>query len=253
MVLTLYVDDSGKSDQSPVQVLAGYLSTDERWAVFSKEWTALLDEAGLDAFRMADAWRLARRYRSNGPLARDSLIVRAVECIKRHAQMAFVSSLPFSGFQEYLDLKGDHAHPLGRPYFVGFYSLLWQVYKHAHLYRADQRIEIVLDEQGGESQRYVLSAMSEFRRLASEKLSHLDIPTPRFKRDQDVPPLQAADMLAWLVRRDALNASKGVDRSKRVENLILGEALSMPYEMLIFDQKRLEVASNQMLRSLGLP
>jgi hypothetical protein len=250
LMLTLYVDDSGKPDQSPVQVLAGYLSTAERWASFSKEWQQLLDDAGLDAFRMSEAWRLARKYQHKGSLNRDHLIVRAVECIKRHVEMAFVSSIPFDGFSRHLDVAQDHSHPLGRPYFYGFYALLTQVYQHAFEKRANQPLEVIFDEQGGESSQYVLSAMDQFRKLAGEHFTDLVIPRPHFQNDKRALPIQAADLLAWLVRRDAVNARRRVDRSKRLENLILGEALSMPNSIVVWDEKRLEFASNHLLATL---
>lgn len=250
-MLQLYIDDSGKKDQSPVQVLAGYLSTTERWATFANEWQGLLDEAGVDAFRMAEAWRMARKFRNRGPLRRDHLIVQMIECIKRHAEMAFVSSIPFDGFHRYLDVKQDHSHTLGRPYFCGFYSLLTQVYNHAFHRYADQQLEIVFDEQGGESAQYVLSAMSEFRRLASQRFGDLIIPTPTFQNDKYALPLQAADMLAWLMRRDALNAARGVDRSGRLENLLLGEALSMPKSVVVWNEERLRLASDNLTRRLS--
>ena len=250
LMLRLYIDDSGKPDQSPVQVLAGYLSTAERWAVFSNEWQKLLDEAGLDAFRMVEAWRMARKYAERGSLKRDHLIVRMVECIKRHAEMAFVTSVPFEGFHYYLDAKQDYSHPLGRPYFFGFYALLVQVYNYAFQRRADQRLEIIFDEQGGESEQYVLSAMTEFRRIAGQHFCDLVIPTPGFQNDKDALPLQAADMLAWLVRRDATNGARGIDRSGCLENMILGEALSMPNSVSVWDEKQLKFASAHLVKSL---
>jgi len=251
LMLRLYVDDSGKTDQSPVQILAGYLSTAERWAAFSIEWQELLDEAGLDAFRMAAAWRLARPYWNRGPLRRDRLIVQMVDCIKRHVEMAFVSSVPFEGFDRYLDMtQKPYSHPLGRPYFMGFFAILMQVYEHAFQYRADQRIDVIFEEQGGESERYVLSAMESFRRIASQRYGDLVIPTPTFQNDKDALPLQASDMLAWLVRRDAVNAARGIDRSQCLESLILGEALSMPNKIFIWSENRLALASRYLGESL---
>ena len=103
------------------------------------------------------------------------------------------------------------------------------------------------------SEQFVLGAMYEFRRMAGQRFGDLVIPSPMFRPDHLAPPLQAADMLAWLVRRDASNGSKGVDRSNRLENILLGEALSMPYAKMIFDQPKLEAAARQMFASLGLP
>ncbi len=42
----IYIDDSGKSDQSPVLVLAGYLASDNRWEAFDLEWREILKRFG---------------------------------------------------------------------------------------------------------------------------------------------------------------------------------------------------------------
>ena len=76
------------------------------------------------------------------------------------------------------------------------------------------------------------------------------IPTPTFQDDRDVLPLQAADCLAWLVRRDAFDAKKRVDRSRAAANLMLGEALSMPHFTKIWDDASLEAASRLLLAAL---
>ena len=245
-LLRLFVDDSGKRKESPNLVLAGYLSTPERWAAFNKDWQSLLDNAGIDAFRMSQAWRLARPYRRRSSLERDHLIVQAVECIKRHVQMAFGISMPFDGFHSYLDVKDDHSHYLGRAYNAAFYSLLSSVYSYAHLYHADARLEIVFDEQGGEPTARILASMDEFRRIASNDFGDLVIPNPTFRSDSDTLPLQAADLLAWLLHRDAVNAKKGVDRSSLLENLILGEALSMQNKIDVWNRARFELASTDL-------
>jgi hypothetical protein len=250
-MLRLYVDDSGKEDHSPNLILAGYLSTVERWELFSKEWKKILDANRLDAFRMADAWRLARKYSHVGPLKRDQIVIQIIECIKKHAEMAFVSSVPFEGFHHFMDVKQDHTHSLGRPYFMNFYSLLVRFYKFAYQHKFDQAIEIIFDEQGGESKQFVLEGMEEFRRIAAKEFPGLVIATPTFQSDKDALPLQAADALAWLVRRDAYKLVKGVDRSKTIESLLLGEALSIPNDVVIWDEKKLSTASKAIIQYLN--
>ena len=44
MVLEGYVDDSGSSPDGNVFVLAGYISTAEKWAEFSSEWERICDQ-----------------------------------------------------------------------------------------------------------------------------------------------------------------------------------------------------------------
>ena len=38
MIASVYLDDSGTHDNSPCIALGGYISTPEKWQVFSREW-----------------------------------------------------------------------------------------------------------------------------------------------------------------------------------------------------------------------
>ncbi|TRL40142.1 DUF3800 domain-containing protein, partial [Rhizobium straminoryzae] len=89
----LYVDDSGKPDHSPVLVLAGYLSTSDRWDACTAEWRDILGSYQISAFHMSEAWRLAGNYNKIGPIRRNNLIIQLVECIKRHVLHAFVVAI----------------------------------------------------------------------------------------------------------------------------------------------------------------
>lgn len=242
LMLQVYIDDSGKPDQSEVQVLAGYLASAERWAAFSNEWQSILDENGIAEFHMSEAWRLSRRYQS--PLVRNALLVRLIECIQCYAEHAFVSSLPYDAYHHWFATKEAPQFRFLRPYFFGFHSVLTQVYQYAFHNRFNQRVEVIFDEQGGESQRLILNAMDEFRSIADREFPGLVIPTPSFQSDRDALPLQAADMLAWLVRRDALNLQRGREREQLPEALLLGKALSMPSSIVIWDETKIEAAAN---------
>lgn len=250
LMLKLYVDDSGKAGHSPVMVLAGYLAPAEQWAAFSNEWQALLDECGVPIFRMAEAWRLGVEWHHLGALGRDQLIARLIGCIRRHAKMAFVNSMPIEGFNHYLRVTEDPAHHLSRIYLVLFYSFLSRVYFHAYKYHFDQCVEIVFDEQGGESQKTILSMMDQFREIAGSNFRDLIIPTPAFRTDQDMIPLQAADMLAWLVRREAYNKSLDKDVDALPEQMLLTGALNMPRDVFVWTEDRLAAASQHLIDTL---
>jgi hypothetical protein len=63
-MLQAYIDDSGNDGKSPVFVLAGYVSTTEKWETFSDEWDAVLRPANgkqLDVLKMSDVFRNKKR------------------------------------------------------------------------------------------------------------------------------------------------------------------------------------------------
>ncbi len=248
-MLRVYIDDSGKRDQSQVQVLAGYMASAARWTAFSDEWKSILDSAGIDAFRMSEAWRLNRKYQAIGSLGRDTVIVRLVECIKRHTQYAFGSSIPFQSYDRWFDLGQAGQHRALRPYFFGFYTMLSQVYFVAQRSSMREKIEVVFDEQGGESQSFLLSNVEVFRDIVNSDFSDLIVPTPSFQNDKVALPLQAADLLAWLIRRDAFNAHAGRDRLKTPEAVLLGEALSVPRYVKIWNDQEIKRAAEHTARA----
>jgi hypothetical protein len=44
MALQGYFDDSGSHDQDPIFMVAGFVSTDEKWSYFSDKWQNKLNE-----------------------------------------------------------------------------------------------------------------------------------------------------------------------------------------------------------------
>jgi hypothetical protein len=64
MVLQGCFDDSGSADGQFLCVIAGFISTVEKWKAFSDAWQAKLDEyPGLRYFRMSDAMGLRAQFR----------------------------------------------------------------------------------------------------------------------------------------------------------------------------------------------
>lgn len=247
-MLKVYIDDSGKRDQSTVHVLAGYMAPADKWVAFTSEWISILSDHHVDAFRMADAWRLQRKYQKNGALARDSLIVRLAHCINRHVSFAFVSVLPYQSYDKWIAVPDIQARRPLRPYFFAFYAMLSQI----HLFKKNSQIpgqlEVIFDEQGGESQEFVLSALGEFEAASVDESPFASVPL--FRSDRDEIPLQAADMLAWLVRRDTFNRDKERDRSQLPESVLLRHVLSIPHYAHYWDERSLESASKHLLGAL---
>ena len=231
-MIRLYVDDSGKEGDSPVLVLAGYTSTAEKWSEFSNEWQSIIDDAGVAEFKMNDAWRLARPYRLIGPLRRDNIIVRCVECIKKHALSALATSIRFDDFHKYIDPIGDRSHSMGRAYYFSFFLMLTHVWRICET-KKSLDVEVIFDVQGGESEKYIMESFYKFREVSNLYGPDVIVNQPIFRASKTTLPLQASDMLAWLIRRDATNLYRGKDRSKCIENVILGEALSMPHAITI--------------------
>lgn len=227
MRLIAYFDDSGKVPDSPVQVIAGYVAPEAAWDEFTYEWRSILEACNIEAFRMAQAWRLSAEYRKLGPIGRDQLIVKLVESIKKYVEAAFAISVDLDAYSHWFCLEKSNELQAFRPYTHLFYKIQILLYDYLYNLRADCELEVVFDVQGGESEAKILAGMAEFRKLGATRWGELPVSTPSFQRDEVAVPIQAADLLAWLIRRDAMNASRQTDRTQLPESIILGEALSM--------------------------
>lgn len=246
----IYIDDSGKSDHSPVLVLAGYLSNNVRWNKLEIEWRAILADHKMTTFHAAEAWRRAYGSGLKVPLVRDSAFVKLLNCITSHVDHAFAVSIPFEGHEHWFQAKQFPELPSLRIYNMAFYGLMTQIHQYLYKRHFDKPVELIFDEQGGESAARVLSGMEEFRRLAATGFPGLNVSTPSFRSDDDCSGLQAADMLAWLLRRDAYNAIRQVDRKQTAEALMLGEALSMPSTIKIWSDSDLRLAAESVAKAV---
>jgi hypothetical protein len=57
-----YFDESGTHRRAPVTTVAGFVSTDERWADFDDSWRYVLQEFGLSVFHMKECAHFTGEY-----------------------------------------------------------------------------------------------------------------------------------------------------------------------------------------------
>jgi hypothetical protein len=78
-----YFDESGTHDNSVAVAFAGYSSSPEIWALFTKEWLAILDRYHLDFLHMAEFVARAEPFDKLDNDERLSLMTALVACINR--------------------------------------------------------------------------------------------------------------------------------------------------------------------------
>ena len=89
---------------------------------------------------------------------------------------------------------------LDRPYFLAFFSLARLVARIAHQVGYSEQVELLFDRQDNESKEHLIKEFEKFMRVAPPELAGL-LHTLRWEDDKSALPLQAADMLAWHLRR----------------------------------------------------
>jgi hypothetical protein len=196
-VLKAFVDDSG-SDDTKYFVMAGYVAPVSAWDGFDEQWCTVLDDnPTIPYFHAVEANSL----REDGAWAgiteqeRDSKIDRLINVIQSRDLQAVYVRLRQPDYNEVF--KGKVPEKWDSPYyclFSSFVSLCGFVLSEQ--FGSQGPIEFVFDNHD-KYKKHGQQFYDGTRFLIQEKTA----PNIHFRNDQDFPPLQAADLLAWQARR----------------------------------------------------
>ena len=216
MVLQAFVDDSGSEPQSPLFVLAGFMSTAEQWADFSTDWAAALAEPpALEYFKAKEANRLRGqfdRHKGWDEERRDNRVSALISIIRKHAISRIHASVRTADFNTYIKNLPLPSRRLTSesPYTLLFMQIIlsnaaWMAAHGDRLRQAHGPVDFIFDNQIGFSDEALLWWPS-FKRILDEA-SRTDLPqyvgsAPIFRDEKQFLPLQAADLYAWHLRRN---------------------------------------------------
>jgi hypothetical protein len=228
-----YFDDSGT--EPPINVLAGFIASESDWRAFSIEWMAALRETpSIPYLKTKDA------LSGNGVFAgwRQEDIVKKIRILKRiiekHARFHVISTIEDGASKE---VYGGKVSVTLETSFLSLAAVaMGQTILYVHELNVAgkypnnnsvlERISFVFDNRPIGDRKEV----EDYWTITSEYENPISIGLvnryygnpPVFKDDVDCPPLQAADMLAWFIRRDAEEQSKKVMKFARKSLLLFG-------------------------------
>lgn len=195
-----FADDSTSQLGGKRLFLAAYVNTVPQWEKFSDEWDAALKEhPAIEYAKMSEAESLRGQFRGWDPIERDRKIMRLANVVQASMPWSFHTSVDTADCARIM----GPAAPLGlaRPYMLCFQALIIQVAQsHFRFGGANLPIDFIFDDQGGIGEEAALfydwikgTTPPEVRAVMGAR--------PIFRDDKAVVPLQAADLLAWHVRR----------------------------------------------------
>ena len=221
-MLKFFVDDSGSdTKQDGLFVLYGYMMEEPRWEDFAERWDAELkrpDFFPISYCRMSDA------EEGTGPFAgidrpfRQRKVKDLAGVIHECHPAAIGCKLSWKDYNEIV--KGKVDPRLDNPYAILFFQVMRgvtefqirlnneisderkeQIRKNHGVEIAIKPVDFVFDDQGPAGLQ-CLQWWGGLKTRVSEP--HLTVigNTPQFKDDRELVPLQAADMLAWHIRRE---------------------------------------------------
>lgn len=194
LVLRAFIDDSGTGGKkaAPVFVLAGYIATIEKWAVFSEDWKPLLDRYGLTRFKMSEA---NSRWLSRGEIEPVEQFYRVIE---RHVSAEARIVVPYKAYDSALARLPFCFEERASIYLLAFTHLFNFIAMNRRNLGVSGRVDLIFDKGTfpkdliDRDWELLLSVVSDD---AKEMLGN----PPMFRSDDEELPLQAADFLAWWV------------------------------------------------------
>lgn len=114
----------------------------------------------------------------------------------RHAELAISCYMPHRKYEEIFE--GLQAEPKGSPYGFMLTAIIKELVHHQPLLGLNEKIDFIFDDEVIEKEK-IRREWNSFKEANPEIEKWLG-DEPQFKDDLSWKPLQAADMLAWLVR-----------------------------------------------------
>ncbi len=214
-MIQAFVDDSRWHGDNPVFVLGGYLARAEDWAKFSDDWRRALETPpAIRVFKMNDALRGNKEFHGMSEERRTSKIAMMRSVIEQHVNAEFSVAFRVDHYQAaYAHWGKEHQNP----YYFAMATLTGFVARHIdRLGFPREPVDFIFDMQVMEMDKVMAAwqwareSQRQVRPNPSDMLEILKNP-PTFRSDEDLMPLQAADMQAVWVRRNIdLNGSQAV-------------------------------------------
>jgi len=202
-----WIDESGIDGAGPIVVFAGFIGEAEQWAHFADEWRSALDgPPKIHTFKMKEAAARRGEFAGWSVEARNELLLRLVGVIGHYPFTAIHTMMDVAGHRE--ALKGP-LKEVGKamrslyfwPFQVTIMAVTYELMENNHT----ARFEIIFDENnifGPRAKRWYPIVRASAISLDPDAKPLMPI-EPLFKSDTEFMPLQAADMLAWLLRQVA--------------------------------------------------
>jgi hypothetical protein len=210
-----FIDDSSEDKAPALLVFAGYVASASRWKGLTDEWDACrLWHPQIEYFKMTEAMSFTEQFsRARGwtTKLRDERVCALYDIIGRYVEGAISSVLPVEPFKKIV--AADQAVPRqqrNRWFFITYNIMHDMLRAGEDIFGFSDPIEFVFDEQSrGKDQ--IFNAWGSFKKHApiNPKLVAPMGGSPRFENDIGLPPLQAADFVAWVIRRKAARALRG--------------------------------------------
>jgi len=168
--------------------------------MFSKAWqTILSQEPSIDYLKMSEANALRGEFWGWSEITRDIKLLELVEVIKHFQPISFHISVNRKTFEEIVTPVAPYA--LGDPRFHCIGGIISTLTKYINQQEVKVPVDFIFDQQEGVDANISLFFEELMGKLPTSQKA-LIAKTPVFANDKEFLPLQAADLLAWHLRKN---------------------------------------------------
>ncbi len=191
-----FIDDSGSGGDSKWYVLAGYIGTVEGWDQFDQMWLDVLHEhPRAESFKAASAESLKGPFAGFTVEQRNEKIDRLIKVIGKCSRRAVCARMRQSDYNEIV--KGKVPPLFDSPYYFLFPTVMGAAVNIERIDGRTESIDFVFDsddthEKGVKRLLPSVSGMQSFHGCVANIIR---------RDDKEFLPLQAADLVAWQIRR----------------------------------------------------
>lgn len=199
-MLRAYIDETEYEGRPPLFVLGGYIASVEQWHRLSNEWQEVLElTPRVRYFKLREALKGTGQFHRMPEERRIEKIALVRMCVEKNVQAEFGIAFRLDWFRKIFP-AGDKT--LRNPYYYAANNLLSELVLGSRELGVDkQPIDFIFDNRVREKAELIKgwSAVVEIQHDPSSPWAFMRNP-PSFQDDLEVPPLQAADMQATILR-----------------------------------------------------
>lgn len=213
MVLQVFIDESGNAPNQDLLVLGGVLSTAQKWVSFTREWDRALAATPttprLEFVKFSHLINLEGQFKGWSPKDRDDRLSMLVDIIQRHC-IAYTSvSVRWDHFQKYISSvpAGFRSLLNDTPNVMASGRCLMPVILALDHFGLRDKCDFYFDTNEG-TDKFVFELWPSWRTITDNlprevlKRKHPpQIGSVNFRSEIEFLPLQAADLVAGMVRQ----------------------------------------------------
>lgn len=193
-----YFDDSGSHKESGVIVIGGFVATSRSWLQFDDQWNTVLEEFGIDMFRMSKWSNRAPPFKNWPESKRRECLNNLIEIIADRDIESVGVVLPVESYRKVLS---PPAQKFVKPYGFAAQFLIGEIATGMRDNSPSGSKIAYIFESGTPGVADIQQTFDLLLRRPDEKRTFY-LSTLTFADKRDTPPLQAADIIAYELYRE---------------------------------------------------